>query len=137
VSVFLDTNVLLYSLDLHAGEGSKRAVAQGLLTRRDAVLSVQVLQEFYVQATHARRPRPLTHAEAAGLMRTWRRFAIVENTAKVLDAGLAICAGAKLSLWDALIIAAAATAGCEALLTEDLNAGQTIAGVRIENPFAP
>ncbi|MBY0447529.1 MAG: PIN domain-containing protein [Hyphomonadaceae bacterium] len=135
MSIFLDTNILLYSLDLHAGEGTKRDMAHSLLARRDVVLSVQVLQEFYVQATHARRARPLAHADAVGLIRTWGRFAVVENTQALLLAGLAIRASAQLSLWDALIVAAAAGAGCSELMTEDLNGGQIIAGVRITNPF--
>jgi predicted nucleic acid-binding protein len=135
LSFFLDTNVLLYSLDLNVGEGSKQAIARDLLAKRDAVLSVQVLQEFYVQATHARRARPLTHTEATGLIRAWRRFPVVENTTAVLDAGLALAAQAKLSLWDALIVVAAASAGCEAIYTEDLNPGQSIAGVKVINPF--
>ena len=137
MSVFLDTNILLYSLDLHAGEGSKRDIARKLLARRDVVVSVQVLQEFYVQATHTRRARPLAHADAVGLIRAWSRFHVIENTQAHLQAGLAVRASARLSLWDALIVAAAAGAGCEALMTEDLNAGQTIAGVQIVNPFAP
>ncbi len=135
MSVFLDTNILLYSLDLNAGEGTKQDVALGYLARRDVVLSVQVLQEFYVQATHARRVRPLSHDNAAGLIRAWSRFEVVDNTQALLKAGLALRASAQLSLWDALIVAAAAGAGCEVVITEDLNSGQNIAGVQIINPF--
>lgn len=137
MSIFLDTNILLYSLDLNAGEGAKGQIARALLKRRDVVLSVQVLQEFYVQATHPRRARPLSHQDAAGLIRAWSRFDVVDNTQALLQAALAVRASAQLSLWDALIVAAAAGAGCEAVITEDLNAGQTIAGVSIVNPFAP
>lgn len=136
MSVFLDTNILLYSLDLNSGEATKRAAALALLARRDVVLSVQVLQEFYVQATHKRRAKPLSHEQAAGLVHAWSRFQIVDNSFKLLNAGLAIRDAAQLSLWDALVIAAAAGAGCEELMTEDMNAGQVIAGVRIVNPFA-
>jgi predicted nucleic acid-binding protein len=135
VSVFLDTNILLYSLDLNAGEGTKQDVALGYLARRDVVLSVQVLQEFYVQATHARRARPISHDNAVGLIRAWSRFEVIDNTQALLKAGLALRASAHLSLWDALIVAAAAGADCEELITEDLSSGQDIAGVRIINPF--
>lgn len=135
MSVFLDTNILLYSLGLNAGEGTKQNVALGYLARRDVVLSVQVLQEFYVEATHARRVGPLSHDDAAGLIRAWSRFEVVDNTQALLKAGLALRASAQLSLWDALIVAAAAGAGCEAVITEDLNSGQNIAGVQIINPF--
>ncbi len=131
---FVDTNVLLYSLDTKTPQ--KREAAATLLRRRDLVLSVQVLQEFYVQATDPRRLDALTHEVAVALMATWRRYPIVDNTLALVDAGLAICASARLSFWDAMIVAAAASAGCEELYSEDLNAGQTIAGVRVINPFA-
>jgi predicted nucleic acid-binding protein len=132
---FVDTNVLLYTLDTKAAP--KRDIAATLLRRRDLVLSVQVLQEFYVQATHARRLDALTHEDAVALMATWRRFPIVDNTVALVDAALTICASARLSFWDAMIVAAAASAGCDALYSEDMSAGQTIAGVHVVNPFAP
>jgi len=110
-------------------------VALGYLARRDVVLSVQVLQEFYVQATHARRARPISHDDAVGLIRAWSRFEVVDTTQALLKAGLALRASAQLSLWDAFILAAAAGAGCEELITEDIDSGQDIAGVRIINPF--
>jgi predicted nucleic acid-binding protein len=134
VSVFLDTNVLLYSLD--TADTIKRDIALALLARREAVLSVQVLQEFYVQATHTRRAHRLSHKQAAGLVESWSRFQVIPNTFALLRAGFNIRDAAQISLWDALIIAAAAAAGCNALMTEDLNAGQNIAGVTIVNPFA-
>lgn len=132
---FVDANILLHSLNTTPGAQAKREIAIALLRRKDLVLSVQVLQEFYVHATHARRAAPLSHADAVGLIRSWRRYPVVENTRALLDAGLAIRASAGLSFWDAMIAAAAAAGGCAELLTEDLNAGQTIAGVRIVNPF--
>ena len=88
-----------------------------------------------MQATHARRVRPLSHDNAAGLIRAWSRFEVVDNTQALLKAGLALRASAQLSLWDALIVAAAAGAGCEAVITEDLNSGQNIASVPVINPF--
>lgn len=68
-------------------------------------------------------------------IRAWSRFDVIANTQALLKAGLALRASAQLSLRDALVVAAAAGAGCEELITEDLNPGQTIAGVRIINPF--
>ena len=73
---FLDTNVLLYSISNAADETKKRDRALDLMDRDDCVLSVQVLQEFYVQATRASRPDPLPHDIAVGLIRTWLRFQI-------------------------------------------------------------
>ena len=75
---FIDTNVLLYSISRDPAEAAKRAIAIALL---DTELSVQVLQEFYVRATRATRPDALAHEIAVGLLRTWLRFAGVENGA--------------------------------------------------------
>ena len=61
---YLDTNILLYSLQDSSNE-KKAAIAQGILRREDLVFSIQVFQEFYVQATHSRRVDPLTLKEAA------------------------------------------------------------------------
>lgn len=132
---FLDTNVLLYSISNAAEETKKRERALDLLDRDDCVLSVQVLQEFYVQATRASRPDPLPHEIAAGLVRTWLRFRIQENTVAILNAALEIKARHQFSFWDSAIVAAARAAGCPELFSEDLSHGRTIDGVTIINPF--
>src|SRR5690606_20036137 len=75
-SHFLDTNVLLYSISTDPEEASKRAIAIDLLDREGGALSVQVLQEFYVQATRTKREDALPHDVAAGLIETWMRFAV-------------------------------------------------------------
>lgn len=132
---FLDTNVLLYSISNAAEETKKRERALDLLDRDDCVLSVQVLQEFYVQATRASRPDPLAHEIAAGLVRTWLRFRIQENTVAILNAALEIKARHQFSFWDSAIVAAARAAGSLQLFSEDLSHGRTIDGVTIINPF--
>lgn len=132
---FLDTNVLLYSISNAADETKKRDRALELLDRDDCVLSVQVLQEFYVQATRASRPDPLPHEIAAGLVRTWLRFRIQENTVAILKAALEIRALHQFSFWDSAIVAAARAAGCRELFSEDMSHGRTIDGVTIINPF--
>ena len=85
---FLDTNILLYSISTDRDESAKREVATGLLAGRDNALSVQVLQEFYVQATRPTRCDALPHAVAAGLMRAWLRFPVQDITLAVLSARL-------------------------------------------------
>ena len=132
---FLDTNILLYSISNAAEETKKRDRALALLDRDDCVLSVQVLQEFYVQATRASRPDPLPHNIATGLIRTWLRFQIQENTVSILKAALEIKALHQFSFWDSAIVAAARAAGCRELFSEDLSHGRTIEGVTILNPF--
>jgi len=135
VGPFLDTNVLLYSISNAAEETKKRDLARVLLDRDDCVLSVQVLQEFYVQATRPSRPDPLPNDIAVGLIRTWLRFQIQENTVAILKAALEIKALHQLSFWDSAIVAAARAAGCRELHSEDLSHGRTIDGVTIINPF--
>jgi predicted nucleic acid-binding protein len=135
VARFLDTNILLYSISRHPAEGSKRDIAIALLDADDVALSVQVLQEFYVQATRATRPDALPHDIAVGLIRTWLRFRIQETTLPVMIGALEIKAAHGLSYWDAAILAAARALGCRELLSEDMSHGREVEGVRIVNPF--
>ncbi len=132
---FADTNVLLYSVSTVPTESAKADKARALLANRDIALSVQVLQEFYVQATRASRAEPLTHDEATGFIRAWRRFSTQELTLAVLDDALALKARFQISYWDAAIIAAARASGSTEVLSEDLNDGQDYGGVRVVNPF--
>ncbi|GDX11482.1 twitching motility protein PilT [Verrucomicrobiota bacterium] len=132
---FADTNVLLYSVSTVPEETAKARMAKALLANRDIALSVQVLQEFYVQATRASRTNRLTHDEAVGFIRTWRRFLTQELSLSVLDDALALKSRFQISYWDAAILAAARAAGCTEVLSEDLNEGQDYGGVIIVNPF--
>lgn len=133
--IFLDTNILLYSISTVEDEAAKRRQAIALLSRDDCALSVQVLQEFYVQATRHSRADPLSHEVAAGLIRTWLRFQVQDNTVGVLQNALAIKSAHGFSYWDSAIIAAARAIGSQELYTEDLAHGREVEGVRIVNPF--
>lgn len=132
---FVDTNILLYSLDLGPSQPAKAAIASEILKSSDLALSVQVLQEFYVQATHSRRPDALPHEIAAKLIGKWLRFRIQENTVAVLQSALVIKERYQTSYWDAAILAAAKAARCREVLSEDLNHGQDYDGVIVVNPF--
>ncbi len=132
---FLDTNVLLYSISTDPGESTKRERAIALLEHDDCALSVQVLQEFYVQATRATRADALSHEIAVGLVKTWTRFPVQETTLALIEDAFEIRAVHRFSYWDSAIIAAARGLGCEELCSEDLAHGRTIDGVRIINPF--
>ena len=132
---FIDVNILLYSISRDRMEASKRDIAVALLDADDIALSVQVLQEFYVQATRATRPDALSHDIAVGLVRTWLRFTAQEITLPVMIGALEIKASCRLSYWDAAIIAAARAVGCRELLSEDTSHGREIEGVTITNPF--
>jgi len=132
---FLDTNILLYSISRHPAEASKRDRAIDLLERDDGALSVQVLQEFYVQATRSTRPDPLSHEIATGLIATWTRFRVQEITLSILAGASEIKASHGFSYWDSAIIAAARALGCRELYTEDMAHGREIEGIIITNPF--
>lgn len=132
---FLDTNILIYSLELEPLQPAKTLVAQEILTRNDLVLSVQVLQEFYVQATHSRRPDSLPHDIAVRLIQKWLRFRIQETTVAVVEAALDLKERFQISYWDAAILAAAKIARCREVLSEDLNHNQDYDGIRVTNPF--
>jgi predicted nucleic acid-binding protein len=132
---FIDTNVLLYSISHDPAEASKRDIAIALLDAENIALSVQVLQEFYVQATRATRPDALDHEIAVGLVRTWLRFKVQEITLPVMISALEIKTTYGLSYWDAAIVAAARALGCRELLSEDMSHGREVEGVTIHNPF--
>lgn len=132
---FVDTNILLYSISSVPAEAAKADQARQILRCSDIALSVQVLQEFYVQATRPSRPDPLTHEEAVALLRTWRRFPTQDITLSVLEDALTIKARWQLSYWDSAIIAAARQADCTEVLSEDMNHGQDYGGVKVVNPF--
>ena len=132
----LDTNVLLYAVGAAAEDAEKRGRALDLLAGRDLALSVQVLQEFYVQATRSSRAGALTHAEATAFIKALQRFPVQAITLEVMRAAFAIRERFGLSYWDSVILAAAHTRGCDAVYSEDLSAGQDYDGVRVINPFA-
>ena len=134
---FLDTNILLYALSTDQGERAKKEIAVGLLEFRDLGLSMQVLQEFYVQATRPTRPDRLRHDQAVTLIKSFRRFPVQFTDLLVLEAALDTSHRFHISFWDAAIIEAARTLGCSVVLSEDLNHGQDFAGVQIINPFLP
>lgn len=104
---FLDTNILLYSISRDRIEDHKRERAIALIEDGDNALSVQVLQEFYVQATRPTRTDALSHEIAVGLIRTWLRFPVQDVTLAVMSTALKIKATFALSYWDAAIVAAA------------------------------
>lgn len=134
-SHFLDTNVLLYSISTATDDAAKSQIAIDLLDRDGGAVSVQVLQEFYVQATRSTRADRLPHDIAAGLVETWMRFAVQEINLPLMRHALSIKARHGLSYWDSAIVAAACAQGCGELWTEDLAHGLQIEGVTVVNPF--
>jgi predicted nucleic acid-binding protein len=132
---FVDTNVLLYAISRDPEERDKAERANQILADRDLTLSVQVLEEFYVQATRASRPDPLTHEQAVGLVESFMRFPVAAVTAEVMLSAFATRRRFGLSYWDAAIVEAGRSLGCEVVLSEDLSDGEDYGGIRVENPF--
>lgn len=134
---FVDTNVLLYAVSHDPEEHDKAARANAILAARDVALSVQVLQEFYVQATRASRADALTHEQATRLVEAFLRFPVLDITTDLMLAAAATGQRFGVSYWDAAILEAARSLGCDLVLSEDLSDGQDYAGVRVQNPFTP
>lgn len=131
---FVDTNILLWAVGSNAGDATKTTAARQVLARADIGISVQVLQEFYVQATRV-RPQALSHDDAVAFVEVWLTMPLQPNDERTLRDALRIKAECHISFWDAAIIAAARALGCHTLITEDLNDGQDYAGIRVHNPF--
>jgi predicted nucleic acid-binding protein len=131
----LDTNLLVYSVDLDAGP---RHIAAAQIVRcavsRDCWLTLQAVSEFYAAVTRKGYAAPAEAAAAAG---DWlHAFPCVAVSASAIRAALADAVAGRASYWDALLVATAAEAGCRLILTEDLADGATLGGVAIHNPFA-
>lgn len=136
-SVFVDTNILVYAHDVEAGDKHRGAaeIVADLWTTRRGLLSVQVLQEFYVNITR-KIPTPVPAATAREIVRNytlWRTEWIapvdVPRASEIEEQN-------RISFWDALIVTAAIKGGATRILSEDFSPGQRISGVLIENPFA-
>jgi predicted nucleic acid-binding protein len=131
---FLDTNVLVHADDADAGH--KRAKAQALvldaLAHGNAVISTQVLQEYFAVATRKLSVPAETAQKKVEILAAL--VAVTIDADHVIDS-IKLHRLYKLSFWDALVVHAARRAGCDRLLTEDLQAGQRIEGVEIVNPF--
>lgn len=132
---FVDTNVLLYAISQDSAERAKAARANEILAAGDIGLSVQVLQEFYVQATRASRMDAITHDQAAGLVEAWCRFPVQVTTVGVMGAALATRKRFGISYWDAAVLESARALGCSVVLSEDLDDATDYDGVRVEDPF--
>jgi predicted nucleic acid-binding protein len=134
VERFFDTNVLLYGYDLDAPE--KRLVAKSLIETAwrnpgRTAISIQVLQEFHVNFVR----KGHAPAEAATLVEDFTAWPVIDNTLALFRLGVSLQARWQLSLWDAMILAAAKASGARELITEDFNHGQDYGGVLAINPF--
>lgn len=133
---FVDTNVLVYAHDLTAGDKHDlaRALLEELWDTRQGCLSVQVLQEFFVTTTR-KIPKPLDPSAAAQIIGDLARWRVHSPAAPDVLAAIGIQQQAGTSFWDAMILRSAQELGCPVLYSEDLNSGQSYAGIQVTNPF--
>jgi predicted nucleic acid-binding protein len=133
--VFLDANILIYAQDQDSPDKQRRSreVIAALADSGAGVISTQVLQEYYVTVTRKLGVAPLA---AKSVLQTFKIFEMVQASPDLIDDAIDCSVLNTVSFWDALIIAAAASSGCAIVYSEDLNPGQTIQGVRIENPLS-
>lgn len=132
---FVDSNVLIYAISKRSAEREKTEVAKRILDSADLALSVQVLQEFYVQATRQTRANQISHEQATQLVRSFCRYPVQDMTLALVEAAFRTTDRYQISYWDAAVIEAARSLGCREVLSEDLNDGRDYGGVRVVNPF--
>ena len=131
-----DTNILLYAVSRRDSDAGKRTKAATTLKEPDLALSVQVLQEFYYQATRPQGPAGLTHEQAMEFLQPFRALPTQEITVELFERAAAMKEKFALSYWDAAILAAANMLGCEAVYSEDMSEQQDYDGLRVINPFS-
>ncbi|MDD5028083.1 MAG: PIN domain-containing protein [Rhodoferax sp.] len=132
---FIDTNVLIYAeaCDEPVKQRAALALLKQLFEGAWGVLSTQVLQE-YCNVALKKLQLPASHIRAQ--LDFYEQFEVIQVTPAIIHAGLDLHQTRSVGFYDAIIVASAQVAGCSVLLSEDLNAGQTMASVRIVNPFA-
>lgn len=132
--IFIDTNILVYSLDQFDPHKQHRSreLLRNLVRQDRGVISTQVLQEFYVTTTKKLDVDPLL---AKDIIHHFERFEVVILSPQAIKDAIDCSILSRISFWDALIVVAAEYANCVKIWTEDLNDGQIIRGIRIENPL--
>ena len=131
-----DSNILLYAVSADPDEAEKRVRAIEVLADRDNLaLSVQVLQEFYHQATRPRGRLAFTHERALTFLAPLMRLPIQPVTQELFTTAAGIADRYGVSYWDAAILAAAIMLGCDAVYSEDLSHQQDYDGLTVINPF--
>jgi predicted nucleic acid-binding protein len=134
---FLDSNILVYAYDVTAG--SKHAQAQELVSRlwhdRNGCLSIQVLQELYVNLT-GKVPKRIPVEDAVNIVTDFSKWRVHVPEPPDVLAAIARHQRNRISFWDAMIIQSATRLGCAVVWSEDLNSGQAFGETRVENPFS-
>ena len=133
---FFDTNVLVYLFDADAPRKQTRAreILARSLEQEEAVVSTQVLQEFFVTVTR-KLERALTAGAAEAALQRLMALPVVQIDPEMILAAAVCSRRDRISFWDALILTTASAAGCERVLSEDLQHGRSFGTVQVVNPF--
>ena len=134
MAAFVDTNVGVYVFDHGAGAKRRKAVDLFESFSEPLVVSAQVLSEFFWTVTRKLSP-PLALEQAQEATRQLASLRVVPIDSDLVLGAIENALSGQIALWDAMIVEAASRGGCDRLFTEDLQHGQEIRGVRIENPF--
>lgn len=131
---FLDTNILIYQLDSRDPTKQKRCreIVRTVVSNHEAVISTQILQEFYVACTMKLKIKPIL---VKGIMHGFENMEVVTIGIDLINNAIDASIQYQISFWDSLAVVSAESAKCQYLLTEDLNEGQIIRNVRIRNPL--
>jgi len=131
---FLDTNILIYQMDHRDVVKQKkcRELVRALVLRHEAVISTQILQEFYVACTAKLKVKPIL---VKGMIHGFQNMEVVTIGSDLIDEAIDTSIQYQISFWDSLVVVSAESAKCQYLVTEDLNEGQVIRNVKIQNPM--
>ena len=132
--VFIDTNILVYAIDksdLHKQRISRKILLE-LEKNNLGVISTQVLQELYVTLTKKLHVDPIFSKQ---IIDQFTNFEVIQVDAPLILQAIDCSILNQISFWDALIVVAAQTGGCERLLSEDFNHQQTFKNIRVDNIF--
>jgi predicted nucleic acid-binding protein len=131
---FLDTNILIYQMDNREVVKQKkcRELVRALILRHEAVISTQILQEFYVACTAKLKVKPIL---VKGMIHGFQNMEVVTVGSDLINEAIDTSIQYQISFWDSLVVVSAESAKCQYLITEDLNEGQVIRNVKIQNPM--
>lgn len=131
--VFIDSNVWIYLYDLRYPEKQKTAINLiESMPNEKIVISTQVLKEMFAVLI---KKIGYSIEDWKHAIRYYENYLVVDTPLNLIQTGLNLMLTHSISFWDSLIVAAADSANCSRIITEDLNHGQEISGMEIFNPF--
>jgi predicted nucleic acid-binding protein len=136
-TTFVDTNILMYAHDERPDRRCKlaRELLAHLWDTHTGVISIQVLQEFYANATKVFK-LAMPHDQARRVIANYSRWRVIPTDPEMITSASRMLEEHSLSFWDALIVQAALRASATFLASEDLQDGRKFGSLTVRNPFA-